>query len=331
MRNLFQNLLFPWYIKYNYIITSFSFLKLHTKILLSFLYYKTRILNQFPKFIFYFITSNINTKIIKFLLHTSTIKNSNYFQILLLHLLITIITVIKYTNTYNETIIKIHFSPPIQIYLNLIIAKVSSQLISAHFFQIRKKIQSIVLTNVETVRSIPLWREREAITVFIGFQMPDATLKSGPHRKSLEAGCVSRSADEQWLAEGNSRKQALQSNPEQPGSRICGKSLYNSRFFLPKKRPLSIFCVRTEFRVRSSFLFSFFLLLLFLLLFFPLFQSDPRNEIFHLFEVRAVFREDYLLKAERVFGKFWGFGEEFKGCFLFSLILFYFIISLFCI
>lgn len=230
----------------------------------------------------------------------------------------------------HEIITKIHFSPPIQIYLNLIIAKVSSQLISAHFFQIRKKIQSIVLTNVETVRSIPLWREREAITVFIGFQMPDATPKSGPHRKSLEAGCVSRSADEQWLAEGNSRKQALQSNPEQPGSRICGKSLYNSCFFLPKKRPLSIFCVRTEFRVRS-FLFSFFLLLLFLLLFFPLFQSDPRNEIFHLFEVRAVFREDYLLKAERVFGKFWGFGEEFKGCFLFSLILFYFIISLFCI
>lgn len=107
MRNLFQNLLFLWHIKYNYIITSFSFLKLHTKILLSFLYYKTRILNQFPKFIFYFITSNINTKIIKFLfysqnVYTSTIKNSNYFQILLLHLLITIITVIKYTSTRNN-------------------------------------------------------------------------------------------------------------------------------------------------------------------------------------------------------------------------------------
>lgn len=149
MRNLFQNLLFPWYIKYYYIITSFSFLKLHTKILLSFLYYKTRILNQFPKFIFYFITSNINTKIIKFLfysqnVYTSTIKNSNYFQILLLHLLITIITVIKYTNTYNETIIKIHFSPPIQIYLNLIIAKVSSQLISDYIsFRSGKKFNQL--------------------------------------------------------------------------------------------------------------------------------------------------------------------------------------------
>lgn len=152
MRNLFQNLLFPWYIKYNYIITSFSFLKLHTKILLSFLYYKTRILNQFPKFIFYFITSNINTKIIKFLLHTSTIKNSNYFQILLLHLLITIITVIKYTNTYNETIIKIHFSPPIQIYLNLIIAKVSSQLIS-DYISFRSGKNSINCTHQRRNRS----------------------------------------------------------------------------------------------------------------------------------------------------------------------------------
>lgn len=59
--------------------------------------------------------------------------------------------------------------------------------------------------------------------------MPDATLKSGPHRKSLEAGCISGAADEQRLAERNPRKQALQSNTEQPGSRSCRKPLYNSR------------------------------------------------------------------------------------------------------
>lgn len=116
-----------------------------------------------------------------------------------------IIIVIKYTVKLHESIITIWLINHMK------------------FFPDLEQKQSIVLTNVETVRSIPLWREREAITVFIGFQMPDATLKSGPHRKSLEAGCVSRSADEQWLAEGNSRKQALQSNPERPGSRICGK------------------------------------------------------------------------------------------------------------
>lgn len=59
--------------------------------------------------------------------------------------------------------------------------------------------------------------------------MPDATLKSGPYRKSLEAGCISGAADEQRLAERNPRKQALQSNTEQPGSRSCRKPLYNSR------------------------------------------------------------------------------------------------------
>lgn len=59
--------------------------------------------------------------------------------------------------------------------------------------------------------------------------MPDATLKSGPHRKSLEAGCVSGAADEQRLAERNPREQSLQSNTEQPGSRSCRKPLYNSR------------------------------------------------------------------------------------------------------
>lgn len=147
MRNLFQNLLFLWYIKYNYIITSFSFLKLHTKILLSFLYYKTRILNQFPKFIFYFITSNINTKIIKFLfysqnVYTSTIKNSNYFQILLLHLLITIITVIKYMNTWNN-----NQDSLLSSYSNLFKFNNCESIITInfrlYFFQIRKKFNQL--------------------------------------------------------------------------------------------------------------------------------------------------------------------------------------------
>ena len=59
--------------------------------------------------------------------------------------------------------------------------------------------------------------------------MPDATLKSDPHRKSLEAGCVSGAANEQRFKERNPRKQPLQSNTEQSGSRSCRKSLYNSR------------------------------------------------------------------------------------------------------
>ena len=60
--------------------------------------------------------------------------------------------------------------------------------------------------------------------MFVGFQMPDATLKSGPHRKSLEAGRVSGAADEQRLAEGNPRKQALQSNPEQSSVHAAAES-----------------------------------------------------------------------------------------------------------
>lgn len=58
--------------------------------------------------------------------------------------------------------------------------------------------------------------------------MPDAALKSGPHRKSLEASCVSGPADEERLTEGNPREQALQSNIELSGYVGAGKLLYNS-------------------------------------------------------------------------------------------------------
>lgn len=47
--------------------------------------------------------------------------------------------------------------------------------------------------------------------------MPDAALKSGPHRKSLQTGRVSGTADEERLAERNSREQALQLKPEFSG------------------------------------------------------------------------------------------------------------------
>lgn len=71
-----------------------------------------------------------------------------------------------------------------------------------------------VLTDVKSIRGIAVRSQREAIVVLVRLQMPDATLKSGPHRKSLQTGRVSGPADEERLAERNSREQALQLKPE---------------------------------------------------------------------------------------------------------------------
>lgn len=74
-----------------------------------------------------------------------------------------------------------------------------------------------VLTDVESIRGIALRSQREAIVVLVRLQMPDAALKSGPHRKSLQTGRVSGTANEERLAERNSREQALQLKPEFSG------------------------------------------------------------------------------------------------------------------
>lgn len=71
-----------------------------------------------------------------------------------------------------------------------------------------------VLTDVESIRGVALWGQWEAIMVLVRLQMPDAALKSGPHRKSLQTGRVSGPADEERLAERNSREQALQLKSE---------------------------------------------------------------------------------------------------------------------
>lgn len=71
-----------------------------------------------------------------------------------------------------------------------------------------------VLTDIESVRGVALRGQREAIVVFVRLQMPDAALKSGPHRKSLQTGRVSGPADEERLTERNPREQALQLKPE---------------------------------------------------------------------------------------------------------------------
>jgi len=67
-----------------------------------------------------------------------------------------------------------------------------------------------ILTNVKSVGGVALRGQWEAIVMLVRLQMPDATLKSGPHRKSLQTGRVSGSADEERLAERNSREQALE-------------------------------------------------------------------------------------------------------------------------
>jgi hypothetical protein len=72
----------------------------------------------------------------------------------------------------------------------------------------------MILTDVESVRGVALRCQWEAIVVLVRLQMPDATLKSGPYRKSLQTGRVSGSADEERLAERNSREQTLQLKPE---------------------------------------------------------------------------------------------------------------------
>lgn len=71
-----------------------------------------------------------------------------------------------------------------------------------------------VLTDVESIRGVALRGQWEAIMVLIRLQMPDAALKSGPNRKSLQTGRVSGSTDEERLAERNSREQALQLKSE---------------------------------------------------------------------------------------------------------------------
>lgn len=71
-----------------------------------------------------------------------------------------------------------------------------------------------VLTDVESVRGIALRGQWEAIVVLVRLQMPDAAFESGPHRKSLQTGRISGSADEERLAERNPREQALQLKPE---------------------------------------------------------------------------------------------------------------------
>lgn len=67
-----------------------------------------------------------------------------------------------------------------------------------------------ILTDVESIRGVALRGQREAIVVLVRLQMPDTALKSGPHRKALQTGRVSGSADEERLAERNSREQALE-------------------------------------------------------------------------------------------------------------------------
>lgn len=67
-----------------------------------------------------------------------------------------------------------------------------------------------VLTYIESIRGVALRGQWEAIVVLVRFQMPDTALKSGLHRKALQAGRVSGSADEERFAERNSRKQALE-------------------------------------------------------------------------------------------------------------------------
>jgi len=71
-----------------------------------------------------------------------------------------------------------------------------------------------VLTDVESIRGIALRGQWKAIMVLVRLQMPDAALKSSPHRKSLQTGRVSGSANEERFAERNSREQTLQLKSE---------------------------------------------------------------------------------------------------------------------